>query len=761
MINDSKNDFMSSVELTAEEWRSRAYEEYMTGFLTKTIKQSTVLNIPKNVDFGTKERIFKESTATISETAKKVINNGFLDDENSLHDVNFAHEIEDPKNFSESVQKLLAEHIFNEEKDRISVLEAKFDSGEFNNLSVEEVAREITDSFESISFEDKFDNGKNLKHQMDMLLSIEGETVLDSIKNDLIKQVEETEEKNKIVRDVNTQIYETKDIIEGKINGDSEDPNDDNKQDEKGDSENPDKEQTTEGWYNKSLKKNKTFTKKDLYEIYDYSNDIDVSSRESLENIFDDSSFSRETAQQILQEFQELDGVDTESIPDNNEDVLSLSSGEEEVTDDGDNNAESSENTYYDDDGREIEIDHDKFKYDPEEHKAKELKDDDDDDEDDNEEDEGDDDDDFSFDFGDDDESEESLAKDFVPLSFERLHYRKITCTPKLSAFLALKHDGGKLFFDEVGRRAAEMYNMLSKEDSIADNINKDTINREIEDRMETVNDIKEKTDTLMNDLGILGILSGNFQRTDSPTQNATVALFNPKILTPKDSPHISKEELHEHELADILKIGMSISEVKSDIANGVDVSGNKGKLGYLDELLNEKMFKLDPNEKMDVESRIGALQSIESIIPIKDIVDMKVFVSKSANTDKQNNKIIINSLKDIDAYGYSYEDEIDRIKKEVKKNYKDSVSDKEKVIDFDIDRLVEFVVDEVDTTKFDTNLYESIITKIASNIDVSNSSEGLIVLNKARALTTSFITADKLGFLSKNELRNIRALLM
>ena len=761
MINDSKEDFLAAINIKAEEWRNRSYEEYVTGFLTKTIKQSTTLNIPKNTPLDTKEHIFKESSATIAQTAKKIVNNALLDDQNTLHNVDIAHEISNPNNFSESVQKLLAEHIYNEANDKVAVLEAEFDSGEFNNFSSEKLMDYIEGSFESINFDDRFNNGKNLKKQMDMLLSLEGESVINSIKDDINKLVTETEAKNSVIRDTVTQINEKREEIEKKVNGDdSVDPNADNAE-EVGDTakkEDKKEEQASEGFYGRALRQNKKYNKSDLYSVYDMRMKVDLST-ESLERTFDENSFSREEAEQILQEFQELDGIDTASIPDN-EDALSVSCADADVPGGGGNQAESSENTYVNDDGNTISVDEEKFKFDEDDYKAKEYKDgEDDDDDDDSSDNESEDNDDDFLDF-DDDESEESMAKDFMPLSFEKLHNRSIKTTPKLAAYLAFTKDGGKLFFDEVGRRSAEMYNLLSKEDSVADNVNKDVVNREIETKVEEVTTVKEDTERLMNDFGILGILSGDFQRNDSPTHNATVALFNPKLLTPKDSKDISKEELHEHELVNILKIGMNIGSVKNDIAKGADVQGNRDKLGYLEELLNEKMFKLDPSEKIDIEQKIGALQSIESIISIDDAINMKVFASKSAGTDNSE-KITINSLKDIDAYGYSFDDEISKIKKNVEKNFKDKFEGKYNVVNFDIMRLVDFVVDEVDTTKLDTNLFESILSKIVDKIDVTKSSEGLIVLNKARALTTSFVTADKLGLLSKDELRNIKASLI
>lgn len=756
MINDSKEDFLEAIKIKAAEWRNRSYEEHMVGFLTKTIKQSTTLNIPKNVDTQTKENIFNESSATISETAKRVINNALLDENNSMHDVDVAHEIVNPSNFSESVQKLLAEHIYNEAKDRTDVLEAEFESGKFNNLSIEQAMAHVDHAFESIMFDSNYNNGKELKRKMDTLLSLEGEDIIDTVKDKVNNLIEVTETKNSIVRDAITQINEKREEYENKINGDSVDPNAENDK-EVGEAvkETKDSEQTSEGWYDRAIKKNKKYKKSDLYNKYDMSVDVDLSS-EALEKTFDENSFSKEAAEQILQEFQELDGIDTDSIGDS-ENVLSLSDGEETVPQEGGEEAESVENTYTDDDGNEIEVDHDKFEYDEDQYKAKELKKDEyDDDEDDDKND----DDDWESDW-DDEESEEAFAKDFMPLSFEKLHHRTVTPTNKLAAYLAFTSDGGNRFFSEIQRRATEMYGLLSKEDSVAENIDKDTINKEIEDKVEKVEKVKEDTETLMNDFGILGILSGSFQRSDSPVHNATMSLFKPSLLTPKESKDISKEELHEHELANILKIGMSISEVKSDIAEGIDIRGNKSKLGYLEELLNEKMFNLEPGEKIEVESKIKALQSIESIIPIEDAISMKVFASKSANTDDRSDKITISSLKEIDAYGYSFDDEIAKIKAEVEKNYKKQFEGKKTVINFDINTLVDFVVDEVDTTKLNTNLYESIISKIVDKVDVSNSSEGLVILNKARALTTAFVTADTLGMISKDELRNIRASMM
>ena len=271
--------------------------------------------------------------------------------------------------------------------------------------------------------------------------------------------------------------------------------------------------------------------------------------------------------------------------------------------------------------------------------------------------------------------SEESMAKDFMPLSFKKFCGRSVKPNNKLIAFLAVTPDGGKQFFNTIRARSVEMYNMLSREDAVADTISNDKINEQIEARLNETQELEDKTNKIIDNMGILGILSGDYQRTDNAVQNAVNYLVKPEIIKPKDTPNISTEELHEHELAEIFKLAIKIADIKNDIVDGVDVLGNKQQLGYLEELLNEKMFEIDTVEKADVENKVKALQSIESMIPIQEIINMKVFESKSAGTDVKE-KITLDSLKDIDAYGFCYLDEIEEIKKNVEKKYKDRVGD-------------------------------------------------------------------------------------
>ena len=730
MLNDSKSDFMAAAKIRADEWKTRAFEEYLNGFMNKLVKQATVLKIPEGTEIGTKKAIFNESTHSIAEASKKIINNAFVDETSNLHDVDMAKEIVNPEDFSQSVQKLLATHIYNEQQDRLSTLEAEFEAGKLDNLSSEECLTYIEKTFESIMFEDQFANKENFKAQMNSCLSIEGESIVNEIKADVLKLTNETEAKNSIIRDAVTEIGERKQEIENQINGDDEETSDMSSDDEMG----------TEGWFVDANKSKKGFTKNDLYRVID----ANISSTEALnESTYDENSFSREAAEDILKEFRQLDdGIDSDAVPANH-DTMSTSSAEEDDMNstedddwdnydsddssddddggysDGDNEDEDRER---DDDGNVI-VNKDKFQYgnsEVPEIKADML-------------------------------TEESLAKDFFPLSVERFNGRIISPKRNLVAYLACTPDTGAHFYDCVNRRAAELKSLLSGENAPIEGVMADDLNKKLDKQIEQVNTIKEATDTFLGDLGIVGILDGKYQRTDDHVENAVNSLFNNKIIRDKADPNISKEELHEHELADIFKLGMKISEINTDIKNGIDVIGNKNQLGYLEELLNEKMFNLEPGEKLDVENKIKALNSIEAICPIGDFVNMQVFLSKSANTDSPD-KIKLESLKDIDAYGFCYADEIEKIKKDVKQRYKEKFKGKGTVVNFNIYDLVEFVVDEVDTTKIDTNLFERILAKCTENVDVTNSAEALLVLNKAKALTTTFVTAHKLNLMSKDD---------
>ena len=54
---------------------------------------------------------------------------------------------------------------------------------------------------------------------------------------------------------------------------------------------------------------------------------------------------------------------------------------------------------------------------------------------------------------------------------------------------------------------------------------------------------------------------------------------------------------------------------------------------------------------------------------------------------------------------------------------------------------------------KFKNKVY---ISKLVENKTIKNSTEALIYRNKAKAMVTGFIAADKLGFLGENDVQNV-----
>lgn len=754
MVNENKEDFMMAAVNAAKEWRVRAYEACVETFAKKCVTEAMTVKMPKDADFDEQDRIKKNAAHEIAQITSKLINNAIVDETNELYNVELAHDIKDPDDIGKNIQKLLADHIYDEAKDRCTTLSAKFDAGMVNNLTAVEAVDMINKTFESLNFDSKYGHGEDLKKRLDLILSSEGSELIASIKADVSKLVTQTEAKNSIIREAVSEINDKKAKIEKEINGEA-DPvtggtSDDKKvnnrdsfggkdEDEPQDMQEAEvaanqAEQNMEGWYQKAVKHNQkhVYSKEDFYIMTDYSGKIDTST-EALNAAFDDSTMSKEEAENIMKQFRQVDdGIDIDSI-DANENTLSVGDNEPDAPA-GETTPEtdSAEKEYVDDDGNVVTFDAEKFEYENE-ITAEPL-------------------------------SEESMARDFLPLSPRKFWNRNVKPDlNKFAAYLALTKDNGAVFFDSIRNRGTEMMGLCSREDTICDTISNDEINKKVDETLGICKDVETKTKDLLDNMGISGILANQYQRTDNPIQNAVNSLFNPTIIGTNDEAQLSKEELHEHDLAEIFKLCLKVADLKSDIANEVEVLGASDELGYLEELLNEKMFAIeDPIEKAEVENRVKALQSIECMIPVQEVVNLKVFLSSENPDADSGDRIVLDTLKDVESYGISYDHLVEEIKADMHKKFDDDMKGKYKVFNLNIDELVNFVLDEKDTTKVDASIYERILGKLSENVDhYSNSTEAMIVGNKARAITTAVITFDKLGFFSEEEFSRFRSSLM
>lgn len=733
MINNNKQEFMNTVSMKADEFKKRSFEACIQSFLKSVITKSTNVDVSDQLDLNDKTKMIDVVTSTIKNVSKEIVENSSLKDEtNALYDVNIAGEIENPQTLAEKAAKNIAEAVKNETNDRKDVLEAKFECNEFKTLTPEQVLAKVDNSFESVSFSKE--NSKILNQKMRMLLSIEGQELIDSIKTDVLDIVNETEAKNTIVREAIGEINKRKDQIEDEINGDeskttneqeSQQDNNDASSDEQNDKNVDQNSSEALNRCRRAFKSKPVVTINDL--VFTTSSNISNSAESlTIDSEFDKLSFSREEAETILNEFRESeDGIDVDNV-EPTEDTLS-------VSDNGKNDsflinsdkkeAESAENNYENDDGEVIEVNNDVFNYgtvDNPEIKPDEI-------------------------------SEEALAKLILPLSINKFRNNTALINDKnLTCFLATNEDHGEEFFRCIDGRVKMFVDMMSKE-NIADD---DPINVKLQEVISKTNDIKENVETIANDLGILGILDGKYQRTNDMCANAVKSVIIDAQIS-KESLDTLKNDKDSivYKYADIIKIAISMDDITKEIASNVDVSGNREKLGDLEELLNEKMMDVkDPADKADLEIKIKALQSIESIVPFEDVINMQVFVSKN---DEKRDKITIDSLKNIDSYGYCYCDEIEAIEKKIADKYGDYVKNVNNV-NINIHDLVNYVAEEKDTTKINSNFYEKVIAKLVENKTISNSTEALIYKNKARAMVTGFIAADKLGFLGENDITNI-----
>ena len=193
MLNDNKNDFMYAAIDRMKDFRTKSYENCMETFCKKCILDSTTVKLPKDITLDDKEAIKENVVKSIADSAKRFVNNGLVDESSNLHNVDIAHDIDSPKDLGESIQKLLAEHVYDESKDRIDTLSAQFDAGITEKMTSEEALAFIDKAFENLNFDTRYPNGRNLKAKLNTLLSTEGQELVASIKADVNKLITETE----------------------------------------------------------------------------------------------------------------------------------------------------------------------------------------------------------------------------------------------------------------------------------------------------------------------------------------------------------------------------------------------------------------------------------------------------------------------------------------------------------------------------------------------------------------------------------------
>ena len=787
MIHENKTEFMGAVSSIAEEWRTRSFESCLNGFMKSMISHCVAVDVPKNLDLGAREQVIKSVKETIQNSAKEFVHSALDPNEETgaLYNVDVAHEITTPQNLNESIMKLLAAHIYDESKDRAQVLAAEFDAGVINNMNSFEALEHIKSMYSNEGFDERFANGVSFKSGVKELLSIEGEILVDDIKNDVSSLVSETEAKNSVIREAVAEINGKKAEIETKINGEAETPtgkDDDDKEsgdsgDDTGSSDNvettddsgetPEEdtsndevasddensfEASAEGWNitaKRNIKKgNVVYTRESLYQINDLSriSGIGVLSEESLN--MDKNTLSREAAENILDQFRELeDGIGESAIDSMGDDAFSVSDNNtDDGTGIGDASANSAESDYLDDNS-DIEVNTDAFNY--QEIKPASL-------------DEADNNVDMS------EISEESIAKDIFPLNLNKASQARVKISKRLPVFLACQKDRGVEFFNQTLTRHNILLDMMSKSTESATNLPIEEVGNELKKKLDLCTNVKKDTEILVENMGILGILDGQYQRTDSHIDNAVASLFNANVLDPmgKDAAgnklSVSTESLYEHDLADIFKLAIKKADITMELAGGkgININSAKDELGYIDELLNEKIYSIVKLEDKDsVNEKIQALYSIECVCPMQEIANIQAFVSHTDGA-LERPRITLDSFKDIDGYGYSYVDEIQKIKSDVKKKF-DQVKDDKTNFNIDTDKIVEMVAEQVDTTKIDANLFEKTLSKLCENKTIETSTEALILRNKAKAIVTGYIMAEKLGYLRDSDIRALNNYVM
>lgn len=321
--------------------------------------------------------------------------------------------------------------------------------------------------------------------------------------------------------------------------------------------------------------------------------------------------------------------------------------------------------------------------------------------------------------------SEEDFCKLIAPKSLNKFINSPTINPKKLAQYVLTKEDFGNEFVSNIVSRMNYIRGLAVEEglESFSGTGEVDPIYIKLHDITKSLDVTREIRDNATFDLQNIGFVKLDELNADEPFGQVVVDVLNGKRADSVESQMVYS--------------AFRKNEINREIRAGRDLSRNLDKLGSVEEFMNETLDSLPASERNILESRLKSIQSLESSIDFSLIVD-------TAKIKSSMEKKII--AKDKEAFEMSgiWTDNTEMYKDVLSKLQQDKVV-KDAAVNVDLDYVLKCALNGDNPCN---SVFERILSKLRSAEGYGNLKEGQ-QYNVGKTILTTFVAANKLGFLS------------
>lgn len=220
----------NKISRESQESKVRIYNSMLTEFLERMSMHSTQVVLPDDMEKTKKISSLKLYSDTIKKFSEDIVKT-----KNPLYEFENALKLNVPKNLTESITSAIAKYVEVDGNKRHDYVKRMIGAKIASNESIYEIENFIDNEFSKEDFFDE-NNGISVGYEIKSIMSYEAKNIVDEIRNEVMANVADTENKNQIFRKTLEIIEEKKDELEEK-NGvkhddTSSDDNDENDSDD-------------------------------------------------------------------------------------------------------------------------------------------------------------------------------------------------------------------------------------------------------------------------------------------------------------------------------------------------------------------------------------------------------------------------------------------------------------------------------------------------------------------------------------------------